>query len=74
MTAGEWTHRAIEALAQMFGLTRAAIIAHDRRASVVRVRNAVARILRLEGWSLSRIGRALHRDRTTVRHMVRSAG
>lgn len=74
MTAGEWTGQAVEALARMFGATRDVIVTHDRRPSVVRVRNAVARILRLEGWSLSRIGRALCRDRTTVRHMLRRVG
>ena len=65
------TIAAVEALCSVLGTSRADVIRYDRRAHVMRARRTVAAVLRAEGWTFQRIGKAIEREWSTVRHMLR---
>jgi hypothetical protein len=61
----------IVAVCKRFGVKQAAIIGKGRdRAEVVHARQVAAWLLRRYGWSLSRIGKHMLRDHTTIRDSV----
>lgn len=44
---------------------------HNRATRFVEVRQAIARTLRNEGWSLLRIAKAMHRDHSSIIWLLR---
>jgi hypothetical protein len=71
MTPRAKTIAAVEALYRFLGTSRADIIRYDRRPHVMRSRRTVAAVLRAEGWTFQRIGKAIDREWSTVRDMLR---
>lgn len=62
--------RLIEAVAAEFGLSYGEVIGTGRTRRFVAARAVVARILRDRGWSTTQIGRWLHRDHSTIIHLL----
>ena len=60
----------VASVASAFGQGAREIMSASRRRDVVAARAAIATILREAGYSLSRIGRVLKRDHTTVMHCL----
>ena len=58
-------------MCRALGVSRADIVRQDRRPHIMIARRIVARILRLEGWTYVKIGRAIGRQWSTVRDMLR---
>lgn len=56
------------------GITRQELWARTRNAEIVRIRVEAIRRLYATGRSLSAIGRAMHRDHTTIGHHLRGLG
>lgn len=55
------------------GLTLDELRSRDRHRELVEARQDVALALRRDGWTLTAIGKLLHRDHTTVLHSLRRA-
>lgn len=55
------------------GVTLDQLRARDRDPDLSRTRQDLALLLRRNGWTLTAIGKLLHRDHTTVLHAIRRA-
>jgi hypothetical protein len=60
----------LEEIAAAGGASLAQLRSPSRRAALVDLRRVAAQYLRSRGCSLPEIGAALHRDHTTIRHLL----
>lgn len=65
--------RALEVCACSFGTTREAILGPSRKLPEIAARYAAIHCLASVGWGSKKIGRALNRDHTTIRSMLKKA-
>lgn len=63
----------IETVCAVFRVSRDLLLSPTRARAIARPRQALYLLLVEAGWSLSRAGRALRRDHTTISHGVRNA-
>lgn|SRR5690348_9168818 len=59
-----------KSICEIHGVTWAEVVGDSRKQEYFEVRCEIAFSLHCEGWSSSRIARLLHRDPTSVRHML----